>query len=270
MLSNSLGEDSCFGDSGGPLAILSDTGQDLQVGVVSWGYGCAHPEFPGVYARLSSQYDWIKEQVCVGSFAPPESFECDISNIFTTTTAQDTNIGANTSDSEEGSLSALYEEAQESEVEWTTIYEEDFSNPFGLFWQTDGSNNISPYLEALGREGIVHIHGGDGGHSIMRSNLITMENNPFTEVKVTFKFYALALESDDLCLDYELDHGSVKGEQCWSGIVFDNNMWYDDTSIEFDLSENVKNLRLRFQVKGDDSEDEILIDSVLIQGKTSS
>ena len=33
MLSNSLGEDSCFGDSGGPLAILSGNGDDLQVGV---------------------------------------------------------------------------------------------------------------------------------------------------------------------------------------------------------------------------------------------
>ncbi|KAL7533472.1 hypothetical protein ACHAXR_005256, partial [Thalassiosira sp. AJA248-18] len=39
------GEDSCQGDSGGPMVIKGDT-VDYQVGVVSWGMGCAHPEFP--------------------------------------------------------------------------------------------------------------------------------------------------------------------------------------------------------------------------------
>ena len=60
-----FGEDSCQGDSGRPLMLKSTQGADVQVGVVSWGYGCAHKDFPGVYSRVSSAYDWIREVTCM-------------------------------------------------------------------------------------------------------------------------------------------------------------------------------------------------------------
>ena len=90
------GKDACQGDSGGPLVlkVMSNRkgilhfrnvidffyflrlysscnkhnivilqGSDekwQQIGIVSWGRDCARPEYPGVYARVTTFYDWIR------------------------------------------------------------------------------------------------------------------------------------------------------------------------------------------------------------------
>lgn len=52
------GIDSCQGDSGGPL--FTGTGAAaVQHGIVSWGYGCADAQYPGVYSQVSYFLDWI-------------------------------------------------------------------------------------------------------------------------------------------------------------------------------------------------------------------
>ncbi len=59
------GRDSCVGDSGGPM-IVNYEGQVQQVGIVSFGFGCALPNFYGVYTDIPYFIGWINQYVYVG------------------------------------------------------------------------------------------------------------------------------------------------------------------------------------------------------------
>ncbi|KAE8741169.1 hypothetical protein FOCC_FOCC013332 [Frankliniella occidentalis] len=56
------GFDSCEGDSGGPMVIQRPEDKRwVLAGVISWGIGCAEPNQPGVYTRISEFRDWINQ-----------------------------------------------------------------------------------------------------------------------------------------------------------------------------------------------------------------
>lgn len=63
------GKDSCQGDSGGPLIVANGNGGFSLAGIVSFGIGCADPNYYGVYARVSTFYDWIIS--VAGPVGPP-------------------------------------------------------------------------------------------------------------------------------------------------------------------------------------------------------
>jgi secreted trypsin-like serine protease len=77
------GIDTCQGDSGGPLAVPDPTTElgFRLAGITSWGVGCARPNFPSIYTRVSEFDDWIVEYLDLPDRSPePEEpsfcYEC--------------------------------------------------------------------------------------------------------------------------------------------------------------------------------------------------
>lgn len=57
------GRDTCQGDSGGPLFVRDSGGTYRQVGITSFGFGCARAATPGVYTRVASFTSWIESTI---------------------------------------------------------------------------------------------------------------------------------------------------------------------------------------------------------------
>ncbi|CAK1761400.1 trypsin-like serine protease [Vibrio crassostreae] len=92
------GYDSCQGDSGGPI-VVSTNGVYEQLGIVSWGKGCAEANAYGVYTNISYFDDWIDEQKAGFSYRQVEMLgarlSAPISHTFEFTNKSDQNIQVN-------------------------------------------------------------------------------------------------------------------------------------------------------------------------------
>lgn len=71
------GLDSCVGDSGGPLFVRDAAGAPYLAGIVSFGEGCAEPNFPGIYTRVANFRNWVF------SYIQPNYYKWEVINELT-------------------------------------------------------------------------------------------------------------------------------------------------------------------------------------------
>eukprot|EP00804_Cyclotella_cryptica_P004259 CCRYP_013466-RB/>CCRYP_013466-RB protein AED:0.27 eAED:0.27 QI:0/0/0/1/1/0.5/2/0/378 len=220
--------DACQGDSGGALVYpgaADDGSEDVQVGIVSWGFGCADPDFPGVYSRISSQYAWLRSTICTNSNSPPSYLGCS---------------GASLSSAQSNPAPTPSPITQQDTEGLITIFvETDPLNPQDLGWElssvSDGETVDSraigfyanKYKEAFRHEVLVdpeqfykltiYDKKGDGflgyvavfkGRSYVMSDVLVLEPG-FSSVSgksVTHGFYVGSSPSRILTLDLKFDN----------------------------------------------------------------
>jgi len=275
--------------------VKSHDGTYEQVGVVSWGVGCAHDDFPGVYARVSSQFNWIKEEVCNHSNHAP-GYLCGNDNINSdvptgnptparplTKTPTETPSTPPTNSLTRPPVLTLNPTSYPTSrptatppptmrpttgpptalptltgAAWHTLVNEDFRDGFGIFNIVQGSR-WNPSRRR--KKGVVRI---EQKTSITSGpiGLPTGERN----IKVIFLAYVVGFEeTDEFCLDSSENSDLWTAQKCWklgtNGL--DNKKW---TTLDHEFSWSSSSVQLRFRCNGDHRHDDVLIDRVEVQG----
>lgn len=257
-------QDACQGDSGGPLVVKGSGNKDLQVGVVSWGIGCASRHFPGVYARISSEYNWIRKEVCARSRDPPDSFNCGGNG--------NGGGGGGNGGGSGGSSGRPPSPSPPSPGPgparppsgsgggsggWDGVFDEDFGRGMGFFKRKDGAKYI---YSAKHRSGVVRIQ----RDATMDTDWHDVERYDRCRARVTFQMVGME-RNDDWCVEYGADGNSKFNEaRCFSPDEFNNKRWWDGEVASFSVK-GMDDVKVRLRCRGNSKKDDVLIDGVRLE-----
>ncbi|CAF0854945.1 unnamed protein product [Adineta ricciae] len=139
------GKDACQGDSGGPIFQWRDSYWE-QVGIVSYGKGCAEPNKPGVYTRLSYYYDWISDILKNSSehLEPKVTFETTSSTSVEFTVTANVSLNDTTTALAENKTTQFVKNIAPASRETRDVPANKFFGPGFNWWRSTTSRSTRP------------------------------------------------------------------------------------------------------------------------------
>lgn len=213
-------------------------------------------------ARVSAAYDWIRQEVCARSYDPSPSFQCNSNVSFLGNSGSGSEAEKFVSAAEKfaSSSGSLHHKSAHNGVRgspWTTVMEEDFTS--GSIFFSDAGMNSHVYTSAKGKSGVLRLSNDE---SISSRDI----NGSYARFEVLLTFQFLNVEQNHgLCLDYSVDHGASWTEfSCHrSDSTFENEVWYEDVSSDFNPSAETESLSIR--LRSSETQGDILVDKVVLK-----
>merc|ERR1711862_750146 len=222
----------------------------IQMGVVSFGHGCARPNHSGVYARVSGSATWLRSEICNLSIDPkPEYLNCG--------GTADNSSGAD--DSPEADDAPMADYASGNDELWDVLSENGFED------NDKGDLMTGKVMTTMGYTGSSSIR--IRNKQKLSSQWIDVAG--YDKLHLSFFFFAMGMENGDIItIEFRFDEVpwyEVASYEC--GTDFEVKEWKTASAT---VDANGDRLRFRLRLDSfddnDKSRDRIFVDDLSLNG----